>query len=178
MQALHLVFKRCTETTVESVVQMIAGPLIHVDIIPQPPPNQPHRAYTSYMFECFSENDAAYKPDEYQSLTLHISPEENEAARTYLQGLVERQVPYNYQDLFFCMLPASAAVSDIEDDGASALFCSQAVILCLRHCITSNPQLSEVLAELNSRTTTPNMLYEAIKPFAADKTIPEELTVL
>ena len=50
----------------------------------------------------------------------------------------------------------------------SSLFCSQAAVLCMRQCLTSNEGLKQHLDTLNSRSTSPHALYQALKPFCSD----------
>ena len=173
MSRLHLVFKWSTEGTFESMVKMVAGPMIHVDAVPQAAGKPVGKAYTSYMFETFSENDCLYSPIAYTSLTLNITPEEHDSVVEFFRGYVDRKLPYNYSDIMLCKTPAKYVMKDVVGEPKS-VFCSQAMVLCLKQCISSIEGLAVALAPLNSRTTTPQALYVALKFFCDGETVLHE----
>lgn len=166
MCRLHFVFKCSTQGTFESMVKMVAGPMIHVDAVPQGDGERAGKAYTCYMFETFSENDCVYRPGEYTSLTLDITPEEHDKVVGFFKGCVDRKIPYNYKDMLLCKTPARKYMTELTDEPA-CMFCSQAMTLCLKKCIKSNERLAELVGGLNSRTTTPQALYEVLFQFRA-----------
>lgn len=154
-----LVFKRDTQSTVESVVRALSGPMVHVDIVPDT--SDPY-AYTSYMFESFSKNPTlnAYTPETHTAIHIQMTEDEKQRAVTYLEGCVERSVPYNYSDLVTCITPAARhIVSDVHPDSPKTLFCSQAAVLCLRHAVDPDGDLGKAVGALHSRVTTPSALY-------------------
>ena len=168
LTTIYVVFKKAVESHVESVVRWFAGPMIHVDIVPG---NHP-LSYTSYMFETFSVNPMmGYDPLTHTCLGIEVTQPEHDAAQQMLLRFVEKGVKYNYNDVVRCVLPGMG-VFDESDVGAEedikSLYCSQAVTLVLRSCVRENKALSELLCSMNSRFTTPNMLYEALIPHAAE----------
>jgi hypothetical protein len=164
---MHLVFKRDSNNTVEHMVKLLSGEMIHVDVIPH---EDEKAAYTSYMFENFSKNSVenAYTPSTHTILYLPMTDEENERAKTFLQTCVNRSVPYNYSDVFRCILPGNSMLSDVTPENFSTLFCSQAVVLCLRKALDPSHPVSTISNQLNSRITTPQALYEMISPFCKE----------
>lgn len=166
MSRLAFVFKCSTDCTVEKVVRMLTGKMIHVDIIPTHPDELKPKAYTCYMFEHFSENAAIYNESDYVTLSMPVTDEERVSVTDYLTDCVERKVPYNYKDIMMCALPGSSYLTDVPTHlPPTSLFCSQAVVLCLRKCLSENQTLLEKINKVNSRITTPHMLYELLKPF-------------
>ena len=93
------------------------------------------------MFEHFSENPAIYNADDYTTLSLQVTEEEHNSVVDYVRDCVERKVPYNYRDIVMCALPGSSYLSDVHSHPPSSLFCSQAVVLCLRRCLSENQKL-------------------------------------
>lgn len=168
MPCLFVVFKKAVQTQVESVVRWFAGPMIHVDIVP----GDEKLSYTSYMFETFSVNPVqGYSPETHACLSLQVSQEEHDAAKEMLLRLVKKNIQYNYNDVFRCMLPGPTAFDgkDVEhEDDLNTLYCSQAVLLVLRSCLEPSKDVTSTLAAMNSRFTTPNMLYDALKPHAEE----------
>ena len=164
---MHLVFKRDSNGTVEQMVKLLSGEMIHVDIIPNEPALS---AYTSYMFESFSKNkiENTYSPSTHTTLYIPLTEEENARAITFLTSCVDRNVPYNYSDIFRCVLPGNSLLSDVSPDNFSTLFCSQAVVLCLRTALEPDHLAFTVVKQLNSRITTPQTLYNMISPFCKE----------
>lgn len=164
MPCLHVIFKHSIESSIEGLVQLCSGKMIHVDIVP----NQERSMYTCYMFESFSENDLddCYRDDTHTRLRIEVSELEYQSVVAMLKRLVEKKVPYNTSDIIWLFM-GSGSCKDIEkEESIESLFCSQAITLVLRMCLTENKQLIETLHSLNSRKTTPNILYNAIQPHA------------
>ena len=162
MPSLFVVFKKAVESQVESMVRWFAGPMIHVDIVP----GDERLAYTSYMFETFSVSPVqGYSTDTHECLNLPVTQEEHDAAKEMLLRFVQKNIKYNYNDVFRCMLPGPTTFDgkDVEhEDDIKTLYCSQAVLLVLRSCLVNNKDLVDKLSAMNSRFTTPNMLYEVL----------------
>ena len=158
-----LVFKRQIQSTMESVVSTLSGPMVHVDVIPDP--LDPY-AYTSYMFETFSKNQTlnAYTPESHVAIRLDLNDAERGRAVKYLEGCVERSVPYNYPDLLTCVAPAASwVVSDVPPAEPKVLFFSQAAVLCLKHSVEPDSPVGRAVAKVHSRLTTPSALYKWAK---------------
>jgi hypothetical protein len=162
MPELFLVFKKYPQTNVENFVSWCAGPMVHVDIVL----GDSRVMFTSYMFERFSMNTAVgYTPDTHETLAVRVSPEEYSKVEHLLLDFVQRGIPYNYSDVFHLILPSLTTVQDVESSAdVDTLFCSQAVTLALRLGLDEQHPLRGPLRALNSRCTTPTMLYDAVKP--------------
>lgn len=163
-----LVFKRQIQNTMESVVSVLSGPQVHVDLIPDP--CDPY-AYTSYMFENFSKNTTlnAYTPESHVAIRLEMNDAEKKRAVEYLEGCVERSVPYNYPDLMTCIAPAASwVVSDVPPSEPKTLFCSQAAVLCLKHSVDPESPIGQAVAKVHSRLTTPSALYKWAKALGTE----------
>jgi len=163
MPALFLAFKKAAENQLESIVSWCAGPMVHVDIIT----DDQRLMFTSYMFERFSMNrPVGYTADTHVCLRLDVSQEAHDAAQAMLLRLVGKQIPYNYSDVFRLIMPSAAPPRDIiSEEQVETLFCSQAITLVLRHCLDEDHALHPVILGLDSRATTPSMLYDAAAPF-------------
>jgi hypothetical protein len=168
MPKLFVVFKKATESSMESVVNWFAGPMIHVDIVP----GDDMMSYTSYMFETFSANPVGgYRADTHTCLVLDVTQTEHDAALKVLTGFVESGLEYNYNDAIRSVLPGPTTfnAADIEStEDVQSLYCSQAVAMVLRGCLMDHKPIADALASMNSRFTTPNMLYDALVPFASE----------
>jgi hypothetical protein len=154
-----LVFKKNSQSTTESIVQALSGPMVHVDMVPDTA--DPY-AYTSYMFECFSKNPTlnAYTPDTHTAISLPMTNEERARSVLYLERCVEQSVPYNYPDLVACVTPAASwLVSEVPADNPKTLFCSQAAVLCIRQAVDPTSVLGQAVAKVHSRVTSPSALY-------------------
>jgi hypothetical protein len=166
MPKIYLIFKKKPDTRLENLVRWIAGDMVHVDIAP----GNHGVMFTCFMFEKFSINKCGgYSPDTHECLSMEVNDTELQNVQKSLISLVEKQIPYNYSDVFKLMFHTSLDASDYENlDNVDSLFCSQAVTLILRCGLTENENLLESLKLLNSRTTTPNILYQTLKPFCVE----------
>jgi len=164
MPHVLLVFKKACQTSIENLVRICAGPMIHVDIVP----GDKSVAYTSYMFENFSENTlAGYSPLTHVCLRLEVTQQEHDTADAILSDWAKRGIPYNYPDIFRCILPGDCcACEPLDPAGISSLFCSQAVTLALQHALDPESVLAKALHPLPCRFTTPNTLYDVALPHA------------
>ena len=164
MPHVLLVFKKECQTSIENIVRWCAGPMIHVDIVP----GDKRLAYTSYMFENFSENPLlGYSPLTHVCLRLEVTQQEHDTADAILSGWVQRNIPYNYADIFRCILPGDCGPCEpLDHNTVSSLFCSQAVTLALQHALDAETVLAKAMNALQCRFTTPNMLYDVALPYA------------
>lgn len=163
MPNLFFVFKREPENQLETFVRWCAGPMVHCDIVP----GDSRIMFTSYMFERFSMNRVeGYSAKTHDCLKIEVSQEEHDRVQALLLKFVEKRVPYNYSDVFRLIMPLNTETPDIgNEDEVESLFCSQAITLVLKMGLDKESPLQEALKPLNSRTTTPSILYSAIKPF-------------
>ena len=156
MPELLFVFKKSPQTNLETFVSWCAGPMVHVDVVVG------GFMFTSYMFERFSLNKLPlYHPSTHECLALQVTEQVHNAVQDILTRWVDKQIPYNYSDVFHLIVPSSAdQVQDVEsEEQIETLFCSQAATLAVRLASSNG-----FLQDLNSRTTTPTMLFEALKP--------------
>jgi len=87
MPHVLLLFKKKCQTNIENIVRWCAGQMIHVDIVPV----DKRVAYTSYMFESFSENPlVGYSPLTHVCLRLEVTKQEHDAADAILSAWVKR----------------------------------------------------------------------------------------
>jgi len=165
MPHVLLLFKKKCQTSIENIVRWCAGPMIHVDIVP----SEKRVAYTSYMFESFSENPVVgYSPLTHVCLRLEVTQQEHDAADAILSAWVKRGIPYNYPDVFRCILPGECGPCEpVDHESVPSLFCSQAVTLALQHALGHESPFAKTVNALHCRFTTPNMLYDAALPFSA-----------
>lgn len=88
--------------------------------------------------------------------------------RAYVVELCSRKIPYNYLDLALCAMPKSMAsmmASDIPTlPVPKTLFCSQAVVLILRHALGDHPKIVPVVAKLCSRCVCENSAKRMHRP--------------
>ena len=163
-----LIFKQDLKGAFERLVQSLTGPQVHVDMVLRVDADSPPALFTSYMFEPFSRNpiDEGYPSKDHVAIHIPLSPFEHRRAVLYLSRCVERKVAYNYPDLVSCVTPGSSLLLRDEPtspDPPSALFCSQAVVLCLRHALLEGTELHTSIQRLNSRLSTPSVLYNWAK---------------
>lgn len=163
MPAICLAFKVVAETQIEKLVQWLSGKAVHVEIIPC----NPNVMFTSFMFESFSFNKfTPYDRTKYEIFKISISDEEKEKITKMLLTFVEREIPYNYADLW--KIGINFSLSDDEDyeneSDIESLFCSQAVTYVLKHCLDKSNTITCHIQNLNSRFTTPALLYDILKP--------------
>lgn len=83
---------------------------------------------------------------------------------------VLNKCPYNYKDLSLQMLPKRLARSTVTDLDVTQtttprkLFCSQAVILALRHALEPTHRVTRALAGINTRLSTPTLVAKSLEP--------------
>jgi hypothetical protein len=82
---------------------------------------------------------------------------------------VLNKCPYNYKDLPLQILPARLTRSTVHDltttqaTTPKKLFCSQAVILALRHALEPTHRVSHALANINTRLSTPTLVATSLE---------------
>jgi hypothetical protein len=162
MPNLFVVFKKAAENHIENFVDWCAGPMVHCDIVP----GDTRVMFTSYMFERFSANKLdGYSNQTHHCLSLAVTQEEHDAAQNMLVRFVEKGIPYNYTDVFRLIMPFGPALQDYEcEDQVQSLFCSQAIVMVLKATLSEENKARASVIQLNSRATTPTILYEALAP--------------
>lgn len=154
---------------------------MHVDILFVPPEGTEYRSdimkqlFSAYVGETF----CAYTPqkwaerdnDSHSMLLLDVTEDEYYKAREYVCDLKMAKVAYNYLDLPLCGIPNSVAVAMSHDQSPYPLpktvYCSQAAVLMLRHCISPGRQNAAIiwsLDKVNNRACSPSMLHSILMP--------------
>lgn len=162
MPCIDIYFKKA-ESNVENIVEACSGRYVHVEMIP----SDHSYMYTSYMFETFTQNEILEHDSAiYTLLRIDLCDEEHNGIIDMLSRLTDRVIPYNYSDLPWCVVPSITELKDVHnEEEITALFCSQAIILVLRLNIATDRPLYQTLMDLNSRTTSPTVLFEKLKPY-------------
>lgn len=107
------------------------------------------------------------KPDLYTGISVELEHEEYGLLLNYLFTLAKREIPYNYMDLMWQMLPAKVAnvfVTDstvIDSKSVCSLYCAQAMLLALRNCLKPGP-ITEAISHFKDRTVLPQQLYNSV----------------
>lgn len=166
MPNIFFVFKKEPESKIENFVQWCAGPMVHVDVVM----GDSQIMFTSFMFEKFSMNRAVgYHKNTHECLSLNVSQEVHDSAQEMLLRLVQKKIPYNYYDVFHLLVPSMMSKIDVvQEEEIQSLFCSQAATLLLKMILVPEHELLQQVNQLNSRLTTPTMLYNTIKPYCEE----------
>ena len=171
------------------IARVTGAKYVHVDTVFVPPLIQGHRPIIEHhdreeiMKQLFStyvgESFKGYTPvhwtqrnnDTHHMLLLSVSEEEYNRARAYICDLCHSNVTYNYVDLVLCGVPIAIAMVITSDIGPYPIpktaYCSQAVILILRHAIAPGriaAPLVQMLDSTNSRACSPMMLCNMLGP--------------
>ena len=127
----------------------------------------PPKVFSAYMnqpLRCVAADVCGYSNRTDAALAMSVTEDEARVAREYLDGLVQRQIPYNQKDLAMCLLPQrlQGTVADVAPDAVQTVFCSQLGVLLLRKALSSNNNATS--ARVISRCTSPNALYALLSP--------------
>lgn len=166
MPLICLAFKVVAETQIEKLVQWFSGKAVHVEIIPC----NPNIMFTSFMFESFSFNKfTPYDRSKYEVFKISVTDEEKEKITKMLLTFVEKEIPYNYVDIWKIGMNISLYDDDDYENehDIESLFCSQAITYVLKHCLNQDNIVLSKIQNLNSRFTTPSILYDVLKPFVS-----------
>jgi hypothetical protein len=128
--------------------------------------------YTIFIHECYSASISLirnYNSVDNVALYINIKDDEYENVINYVNKLCESEIPYNYMDTACLLLPTSL-MRIMEDDidssnvaNITSLFCSQSVIVVLKNCLNNDNLLQGTIQNVNSRLTTPQMLYDILQ---------------
>ena len=158
---IYFIFRRSDGSSYENFVSSITGTYVHVDLVID------NIAYTAYVNETFSENNPNFENPLCKTLGLEIPQPEEDKVKEWLKQQVEAKTPYNYSDLYSCVMPFNI-LRDTSHDKIKTLFCSQACIIALRMAVEENTELKTALSKVNSRSCTPNAFYKIIEPFCIE----------
>jgi hypothetical protein len=168
------------------IAKMTGAKYVHVDTVFVPPvprallEQQEREETMKQMFSTYvGESFKGYTPvhwtqrnnDTHHMLLLSVSEEEYNRARAYVCDLCHSNVTYNYVDLVLCSVPNAIAKGITCDIGPYPIpktaYCSQAVILILRHAIAPGriaAPMVQMLDSTNSRACSPMMLCNMLGP--------------
>ena len=172
---MNLIFVYKFNNLSKTVAKLTMGDFAHVDINIHDPdtPTTKLFAYSSYMYNPLLYTgmyENIYNCEHDVALSLTLSDDDAREATKYLNELVQKETKYNYKDLPLCLIPTRMhhMFSDTNPDEVKSVFCSQLVVLLLRQCLSINNEtigLREKLLSINSRCTSPNLLYNCLQPF-------------
>ena len=159
-------------TSYEQLVSTLTGgPFCHVSIGVYRGNDTPlvfYDAYTKQRFkpeQFLSATDAA--DETYPNFAIEITELEANRIEIFLERLVG--IPYNDTDIPYILLGQNLITQWFRKDtnmrnasDIQKVFCSQVVILAIRICIT-NPDILNCINGLNSRLSSPNSLFKALK---------------
>jgi hypothetical protein len=102
---------------------------------------------------------------------LPISQTGFDTVLVYLNHLVEQAMPYNYKDLFLCVVPHPIGtwVKDVDVYNVKSVYCSQLGVLTLKLAAGDelfDNNLNESIGSLHSRCTSPSQLLSFIRDYA------------
>ena len=169
--ALHIAFEKSADSLLKRIVQTLAGPYVHTEIVVShtAPATTTHTAYAAYTGETFAQvpqQDFWYGDQTHDFLRIHVSNEELRRVDDTCGVCAKTKIPYNTRDMVLSILPLrNPKEKDIYH--AQSLFCSQSIVLILRSCLDSDHPLQQSLSSVNSRTVTPTQLYDLIRPHCA-----------
>ena len=167
--AVHIAFEKSSDSILKKIVRAFAGPYVHTEIIvSQLIPNPVHTSYSAYVGSVFSrtfQKDFAFSDQTHDYLNIDVSEDELYLISKTCEACANCKIPYNTSDMVFSILPMRHP-SESTISTCTSLFCSQAMVLILRSCLTKENLLFDHISslELNSRTVTPTQLYTALKP--------------
>jgi len=181
---LALVFKRSVSSTVARLLPRTCALLPTYDHVEMSLVSYPDEGYLDTAREIFTSYVgclfAHYRVDVTQRdagnfavVAVPVTQLEYERAVLFLARMCAADVHYNFVDLIAIPIsriitgPLSATfLHDVEDDEMPhKVFCSQAMVLVLRHALRSHrgDLLRERLHAVNSRTCTPGALFHLLQ---------------
>ena len=168
--SIHLTFERTNDTWLKQVVIKLSGPYVHTELVVTSTHDEApfirrksYSAYIDYVFFGSDEKSFRFADETHDILQIKASAQEIEDIRLACETHVELKTPYNLKDMILSVLPGRNP-NDKSIYKVKTLFCSQAMVLILRHCLEENHPVRKVLDPMNSRMTTPTQLYNLLKP--------------
>jgi hypothetical protein len=166
---------RSPVTLYEKFVSKVVGSPVHVDMVFHQPGTDGMRfSYSAFLGEKFS---ITLMPDEitcselYENIVVAISDREHARCVSYVNKLIDK-ASYNYNDAMMWMPMfqghptfASVMCDDIDSDDPSEIkkiYCSQAVILVLRECLSAGNPFELMVEGANSRMVSPSALHQMV----------------
>jgi hypothetical protein len=98
-------------------------------------------------------------------LLLSVNEEEKQKLWATCDACVQARKPFNLIDLLLMYVPFRE-VEDLPVVSAPTLNNAQAIIVILRECLDANNSLRQAMADLNSRETFIENLYNRLRPYS------------
>jgi hypothetical protein len=174
---------RFTQMTRKTIAWII-GQKTHVDWIVHIPdhPSCVFVAFTCFEGELFCER-LSQSPGYLLAdvLGVVITREEADRILDLCWRLSARKIPYNFYDSHFIMpfySPHTSMVTDISSESMVEAFCSQMAVVVLRECLDTQRDVTRAMVQLNSRTVSPETLFEILKCNGAMKVEQDSMLLL
>lgn len=168
-------------TAWERMVSLVVGNPVHLDVVlARDGCNAGKFCFSSYMgqrFEVAIMNERMIRDEGMTNVYLPVSEEEYERCMGFMMALAERKTRYDYFDAMVLMpilaAPKSSGVVStlVEDadsrspEGIKKVFCSQSVVLMLRHALSPDGRHADLLRhinEVNSKLVSPRHVMEIL----------------
>lgn len=173
-----------SSSLLEAVTNIVVGDEVHVDMTI----SDPNSACTAFRYSCYAGckmgtylMDENYLFDPYfTTVAIPIRESDRDKFLSYLNTLSKSDVLYNWADAYILMPFNSSRrmhwsdtmINEDNQDYANPaqikkLFCSQMVIVALRHCLhpVVHRHLLCQLHQVNCRLTSPCKLFSLLQPF-------------
>lgn len=171
MSAVHIAFEKTSDSLIKKVVKTFAGPYVHAEIVVSTA--NAHTAYSAYMSELFSRTDNFdFNDEKFDFLALDITPDDVQKISSTCEACVKSKIPYNTRDMVLSQVPFRYP-TEADLFHAKTLFCSQAIVLVLRSCLSPEHAICNTLHSVNSRTVSPSQLHTALQPHGVACTGPQ-----
>jgi hypothetical protein len=194
-----IVRARHAGTPWERMVSFVVGNPVHLDVVlARDGCSAGKFCFSSYMghrFEVAIMNERMIRDDSMSNVYMHVSEEEYERCMGFMMALVEKKARYDYFDAmvlmpmfpktgFFSSEVAKTLVDDVDSrspEGIKKVFCSQSVILMLRHSLDPNGRHGSMLKqinEMNSKLVSPKQVMGILSCGGAQEMSNDELAGL
>jgi hypothetical protein len=136
--------------------------------------NRPGWRFTNFMFEPMQMTDDAWvtytsEPDLYAAHTLWMSTSAYRGLLEWFRARVALKTQYNYRSVARFVLPHCLQASeDTETVPCTRMFCSEAVVLGLKHAVEPEHEIGQVFAPLVACSTKPGDIANALNPLYND----------
>lgn len=200
-----VVRKRLASTAWERMVSIVVGNPVHLDVVLLREGCSAGKfcfsAYMGQPFEVCMMNRAMIMDETMSNVYIDVSDEEYERCMSFMMALVEKKTRYDYFDamVLMPMAPKSSTTTRrssfssqvintlVEDadsrspEGIKRVFCSQSVVLMLRHALNpygAHGKLLEHINSVNSKLVSPKQVVEMLVSHGAEEMCNEELALL
>lgn len=185
-------------TAWERMVSLVVGNPVHLDVVlARDGCSAGKFCFSSYMgqrFEVAIMNERMIQDDSMTNVYIPVSEEEYERCMGFMMALVEKKTRYDYFDamVLMPMVPksgfssevAGTLVEDVDSRSPEAIkkvFCSQSVVLMLRHSLNpygKHGNLLKQINEMNSKLVSPKQVMGLLSHWGAQEMSNDELARL